>query len=364
MALEVREDIDTGSLLYIAQATDKDSGDNALIYYSITGDVSSTFIIDRRLGEIRLQKPVRFPSKFSLTVIAYDGGSPSRSASLNITIATVSVNNNSPVFSSQSYRFTVSDRLAANSVVGVASAVDADPGRSSNVSYYLSEVALTDLFLVDPFSGKIYNRVILDYSQQNQFIFQVVAVDSGFPVRSSSAVVTVTVQDDSANTPLVSRTVYDFSIAENQPPLTTVGFLDSGAVSSPNYLTFSLQSPNEYFGVIPSSGEILTDKILDREEVSVHKFNIVVVDHGSIPRSATVSVTVTVLDVNDNSPQFDQHAGNLVYVAENQPPGSRVVQMIASDPDNGSNGTVSYYFPSGRYLDTNFPRLDFLERMT
>lgn len=363
MTLEIRENIDAGSVLYIAQATDKDIGDNALIYYSLTGDSSSTFVIDRRLGEIRLQKPFHFPSKFSLTVIASDGGSLSRSATLNVTIATVNVNNNSPVFSSQSYRFTISDRLAANSVVGMVSAVDADFGNSGNVSYYLNDVSLSNLFLLDPVSGRIYSRVILDYSQQNQFIFQVVAVDGGFPVRSSSVDVTVTIQDNSNKTSLVSQTVYDFAIIENQPPLTTVGFLDSATVSPPNYLTFSLQSPNEYFDIIPSSGEILSSKILDREEVSAHRFSIVVVDHGSPPRTATVSVTVTVLDVNDNSPQFDQHVGNLVYIAENQPPGTRVVQMIARDPDNGSNGTVSYYFPRGMYLDHNFPKLEFLKEL-
>lgn len=357
----MRENFDAGSLLYIAQATDKDIGDNALIYYSITGDSSSTFIIDRRLGEIRLQKPVRFPSKFSLMVIASDGGSPSRSATLNVTIATANVNNNSPVFSSQSYRFTISDRLAANSVVGMVSAVDADFGNSGNVSYYISDVSLSNLFLLDPFSGRIYSRVILDYSQQNQFLFQVVAIDGGFPVQSSSVDVTVTIQDNSNNAPLVSQTVYDFAITENQPPLTTVGFLDSTTVSSPNFLTFSLQLPNKYFGIVPSSGEILSSKILDHEEVSVHRFNIVVVDHGSPPRTASVSITVTVLDVNDNSPQFDQHVGNLVYAAENKPPGTRVVQIIARDADNGSNGTVSYYFPKGMYLAYNFPKLDFLK---
>ncbi|NXN15921.1 PCD16 protein, partial [Indicator maculatus] len=53
-------------------------------------------------------------------------------------------------------------------------------------------------------------------------------------------------------------------------------------------------------------------------------------------------VTVRVLDLNDNAPRFAQ-AAYTVEVPEDLPSGSLVLQLAAEDPDEGTNGQVSYY---------------------
>lgn len=68
----------------------------------------------------------------------------------------------------------------------------------------------------------------------------------------------------------------------------------------------------------------------------------VVQDHGTPPRSATMSVNVRVLDLNDNAPSFAQ-ASYVVEVPEDLPVGALVLQLVAEDPDEGTNGQVSYY---------------------
>lgn len=51
-------------------------------------------------------------------------------------------------------------------------------------------------------------------------------------------------------------------------------------------------------------------------------------------------VTITVLDENDNSPQFDITSDSSVSVAEDSAVGKRVAVVLARDPDAGSNGQV------------------------
>lgn len=56
------------------------------------------------------------------------------------------------------------------------------------------------------------------------------------------------------------------------------------------------------FTIHQSSGEITTTKALDRERVAT--YNLTVVAKG-ISRIASTTVSIAVLDVNDNKPQFD-----------------------------------------------------------
>ncbi|CAM5156729.1 unnamed protein product, partial [Natator depressus] len=58
-------------------------------------------------------------------------------------------------------------------------------------------------------------------------------------------------------------------------------------------------------------------------------------------------VTITVLDENDNSPQFDITSDSAVNVAEDSAIGRRIAVVLARDPDAGSNGQVTFSLTSG-----------------
>lgn len=100
--------------------------------------------------------------------------------------------------------------------------------------------------------------------------------------------------------------------------------------------------PGQDFSLDPVSGVLSTARALDREQVASYSLTVVVQDHGTPPRSATMSVNVRVLDLNDNAPGFAQ-ATYVVEVPEDLPVGALVLQLVAEDPDEGTNGQVSYY---------------------
>ncbi|KAK2116797.1 Protocadherin beta-11 [Saguinus oedipus] len=89
--------------------------------------------------------------------------------------------------------------------------------------------------------------------------------------------------------------------------------------------------------------ELVLDKALDYEEQPELSFILTALDGGSPPRSGTALVKVMVVDVNDNSPEFEQ-AFYEVEILENSILGSLVVTVSAWDLDSGTNGELSYTF--------------------
>ncbi|XP_066128867.1 protocadherin gamma-B6 isoform X17 [Saccopteryx bilineata] len=111
-------------------------------------------------------------------------------------------------------------------------------------------------------------------------------------------------------------------------------------------------NPNLYFSLmvrVNSDGgkypELSLEKPLDREEQRSHRLILTALDGGDPPLSATVQIEVFVRDTNDNPPVFikDEYR---VSVSENMPPGSSVLQVTATDQDEGVNAEINYFFRS------------------
>ncbi|KAL6048596.1 hypothetical protein STEG23_002281 [Scotinomys teguina] len=111
-------------------------------------------------------------------------------------------------------------------------------------------------------------------------------------------------------------------------------------------------SSNPYFSLMvrvnPDGGktpELSLEKLLDREEQRSHRLILTALDGGDPPRSATAQIEISVKDINDNPPVFSKEEYRIA-VSENLPPGSSVLQVTATDEDEGNNAEISYYFRS------------------
>ena len=80
---------------------------------------------------------------------------------------------------------------------------------------------------------------------------------------------------------------------------------------------------------------------LDREITPNFTLNVTFYNEAEPHLSGSVTLTVTVLDTNDNTPTFPQDVYN-VRVAEGSPIGKEVVHLEAYDEDEGENGTITY----------------------
>ncbi|XP_004686593.1 PREDICTED: protocadherin alpha-13, partial [Condylura cristata] len=163
--------------------------------------------------------------------------------------------------------------------------------------------------------------------------------------------VEVEVKDINDNPPVFPESEKRIIIAESRPPETRFPLdgasdADTGVNSA---LTYRLD-PNDYFALDTQSNREQTSslslvlrKSLDREEVQEHSLLLTASDGGKPQLTGTVQLRITVLDVNDNAPEFEQFIYK-VRLLENAVNGTLVIKLNATDPDDGANGDIIYSF--------------------
>ncbi|XP_074460319.1 protocadherin alpha-2-like isoform X13 [Larus michahellis] len=158
------------------------------------------------------------------------------------------------------------------------------------------------------------------------------------------------VTDINDNAPLFPAARKNLSIAEfttlpgSRFPLEGASDADIGENAQ---LSYTL-SPSEHFTLdVKSSDEIrksvflVLTKPLDRETLPMHRLVLTASDGGRPPLTGTMELLISVLDVNDNAPQFNQSVYK-VQLPESAAEGTLVVRVNATDPDLGIYGEVLY----------------------
>ncbi|XP_053097343.1 protocadherin beta-16-like [Pangasianodon hypophthalmus] len=162
--------------------------------------------------------------------------------------------------------------------------------------------------------------------------------------------ITVEITDVNDNSPHFQRNEIIFEISELAVPgakfvLEHAIDLDVGVNG---LLRYSLK-PTDHFALQLQSQtdgdknmELVLQKPLDRENQKHLTLTLTATDGGEPRMSGSVEIHITVLDVNDNAPVFDQKMYKAT-LTENSPKGSELITVRALDKDEGSNGLVSYY---------------------
>ncbi|KAM3181719.1 hypothetical protein ACTXT7_013810 [Hymenolepis weldensis] len=197
----------------------------------------------------------------------------------------------------------------------------------------------------------------------------VICRDNGIPRRSASTEVHLALLDVNDCIPVFSQPVYNFTLVEDYAASfqgqRVIGRVHSTDCDGPefNRISYKLQNSYHQFG-IDNEGRIFTARTLDRELEPVYELLVLAIDgpitgdrsHNSEGmhmmaqyNTATVPVNVIVSDLNDNPPHFvhPSNTSSPIRVSYQEDASFVLTRMVAIDPDNGENGTVSYRITRG-----------------
>ncbi|XP_067205247.1 cadherin-99C isoform X4 [Linepithema humile] len=325
------------------EATDNDEGENAEITYSIyhvSNNGLHKFKIDPKTGVIESVRKLNAGEQYSITVQATDKG-----GKYSQTIVEVNVipgpNTRSPVFQQPVYEVQVSEGASINSTVATITAIDPE---NDPVSY--SIVSGNDLrqFAIGDKSGVITVIRKLDREDLTRYQLLIKAEDTGGLY--STATVNIMVTDINDKNPEFVGLPYEFSVKEGQNR-TMIGRVHAEDADEGINAEITYSAPDDIpFTVDPDTGDVLTKIVLDYEQNNEYKFVVTAKDGAPDYRLATATVTVKVIDVEDEVPVFHQ-SNYEAHVKENVPDHNVIQVTVKIQVLDVNDNKPEFIFPEG-----------------
>ncbi|XP_008065617.1 protocadherin gamma-A12 isoform X3 [Carlito syrichta] len=352
LEIKVSEHAATGMRFPLPHAWDPDIGKNSLQSYGLSPN--SHFSLDVQSGvdgnkypELVLERALDREEEAAhhLALTASDGGDPVRTGTARIRVTVLDANDNAPAFAQSEYRVSVPENVAVGTRLLLVNATDPDEGANAELRYsfrYVDDKA-AQVFELDGDLGAISTIGELNHEESGFYEMEVQAMDNaGYSARAK---VLITVLDVNDNAPEVVVTSLTRSVPENSPRGTLIALLnvndqDSGENGQvicfiQGSLPFKLErSYANYYSLV-------TDTVLDREQVPSYNITVTATDRGTPPLSTETHISLNVADINDNPPVFPQAAYS-TYIPENNPRGASLASVTAHDPDSQENSQVIY----------------------
>uniref|UniRef100_A0A452UB42 Cadherin EGF LAG seven-pass G-type receptor 2 n=1 Tax=Ursus maritimus TaxID=29073 RepID=A0A452UB42_URSMA len=347
--VRLNEDAAVGTSVVTVSAVDRDA--HSVITYQITsGNTRNRFSITSQSGgglvSLALPLDYKLERQYVLAVTASDG---TRQDTAQVVVNVTDANTHRPVFQSSHYTVNVNEDRPAGTTVVLISATDEDTGENARITYFMEDSI--PQFRIDADTGAVTTQAELDYEDQVSYTLAITARDNGIPQKSDTTYLEILVNDVNDNAPQFLRDSYQGSVYEDVPPFTSVLQIsatdrDSGLNGRVFYTFQGGDDGDGDFIVESTSGIVRTLRRLDRENVAQYVLRAYAVDKGMPPARTPMEVSVTVLDVNDNPPVFEQDEFD-VFVEENSPIGLAVARVTATDPDEGTNAQIMYQIVEG-----------------
>ncbi|XP_041441491.1 protocadherin alpha-6 [Xenopus laevis] len=341
-------------------AVDEDVGTNSIRAYQLSSNEVFAIEIrkDKHLSEsveLILKKPLDRENKpfYNLTLTAVDGGKPKLSGTTQLLITVQDANDNAPTFHESVYEVTLLENSLKGSLVTKVIAIDPDEGDNGKVTYeFSSQVPPQEksTFKIDPETGEIKVIGEVNFEKNNYFDIRIDATDKGQNPMTGHCKILISIIDVNDNPPEITVTSLSVPVAEDSPVGSTVAIIriqdtDSGfngkvtcfiAGKVPFKLNPTLR---EYYA-------LTVEGLLDREIASAYEVEIFARDGGSPALSVTQTINVEISDVNDNAPSFAQ-LSDTIFITENNPPGSHIYTVSATDSDINQNSFITYSLIEG-----------------
>lgn len=340
---DVPENSLPGTAVMEMTATDLDDaavGQNAVLSYRIlgSGGGAEMFTINPSTGTITVARSGldrELMDAYTLVVEARDGGGMSSTATVHVQVS--DVNDHVPRFLDRTCRATVPESAEPNTAVVELRAEDADAGENSLLTFSVVSGDPEQKFFVESQRaerrGTLRLKKRLDYERpaEQRFNLSVRVEDLQY---SSVLHCVVEVLDCNDHAPVfIPHFLTLPPVREDLPvgsSLATLAATDSDSGLN-RQITYSIEpesDPHRVFRV-DQAGLVTVASQLDREVAPQHYLVILATDHGTPALTGTATIQLSLVDVNDNGPEFE--ATYAPVVMENVP-GPQLVMLNQTSP--------------------------------
>ena len=334
----VNETTSVGDIVGCINATDEDSGQNAVLSYTAIGNqcgIAIPFAVNVSTGCIEVCVSLDFEStrQYTFDVNVTDSGSEVLSAVASITITVVNENDHVPVITSPNVAYVVEEQ--ADAFVINVTAIDIDAHPHNSFTFELVDNA-GGRFRIGATTGTVETTAALDRENQSSYMIVIQVSDATL---SSSQTLTVFLVDINDNDPVyLGNTSFIFM----EEILFEVVLLFEDADNGTNALLSFTVSDSRF--AINSDGVLRNRVPLDRDPLTSGSPSVLVLvtatDGGEPQRNLTVSIVIVLLDINDNAPiALPPYSAEIVDGAV---VGDVVLTVSAVDADTGDNAEIVF----------------------
>ena len=322
-----------GSQLCVMNATDADSGANALISYELVNDFG-WFRIDSKTGEIltiaELDREIH-GSEFELIVKASDKGNPSRVTCVAVFCRIEDIDDNKAKFESKTYSAYLPVSAPNGTFVTVITAVDQDEGLNGKVIYKIDGISTE--FLVDRYTGHVSTKKDMP-SFVTTYTIKIQAINAKSSILQDTVAVDITTSMNRFPSFNIPDTLYN--ISEGAQPGYFI--LNVKATDNPS-LQIASGDPDKQFSLDIVSKNLTLKKNLDYE--NKRHYSLLLSASLNTIYSTYINIQVFVVDSNDNIPFFEKPHYE-ISLMENDNTNVSMNCIIAKDRDTGAFGLVEY----------------------
>lgn len=359
--MEVAENSPIGTVVGQVEAHDLDLDQYGEIEYQFIVEHRDVFHVDRRTGVITvanqtaLDREQRDYHVLIVTATDINGFSDAVPVEIHLT----DVNDNEPVFVQSHYVASVAENAAVTPPAAIlqVAALDKDAGDFGAVRYYILDGNKNGFFMLDPDTGILYPARKLEVGD---YVLRIEAKDNhGSGPHSDTADIKINVRSINHFPPvfimpaLTNATVeLPYNVVDTDYLVMTVKATDDdygldGKVSYHLQVNNEVVQQTDEFIIDAASGELRTRTQLDRKAKNRYELVLYVKDQGEpIPFNALRFLTILLVDVNENRPEFpDASNPYKFYVTENGYKDTRIGKIQALVEDRGDQ--VYYYVLMG-----------------
>ncbi|XP_077165934.1 protocadherin gamma-A8-like [Paroedura picta] len=353
------ENIPKGSTILTVRAVDLDEGiygEIKYFFHKITNKIFQTFLLNSTTGEITLAGNLDYEdsSLYEFEIQAKDGGGLSDRSKVVIFIT--DLNDHAPELEVTYLTNDILENSPIGTIVAILNVQDSDSGSNGEIICSIDP----DLpFQLKKSMDNFYSLVtdgVLDREKVASYSITITATDHGIPPLSTATRIDLRLLDTNDNPPLFAESAYVSYLLENNLRGASIFSFraDDPDWEENSRITYSITEGHiqsvlsSYLSINSETGVLYALGSFDYEEVREINFWVKAQDGGSPPLISNVSMTLLILDQNDNAPQIlypsipSDGSTGVELAPHSSEPGYLVTKVVAVDADSGQNSWLSY----------------------